>query len=296
MSFHSLPSSRVQECEDSDEPSRCMTVDIPEPAPASNIMTGRTSSQHALRTKHLRSPSSDETDSDTNEPVTPLPIIHHLSCFVKHAKSHPRPYKRDGSTISEHRFFNNQLRHNGSMSQPNAQRACCVIPECRKLLIEKKTYQSKDVLKRRMKQLTSEAAAQAVVTMHADVEWRRVCALATAWEIYASEEHLKFPHMVLEDEGERYANAAWEPLGTSIQELTRSHEEDIKEKIDSSIAAYSHDVTLFTVGDAQLDYLEVADMDNDSDDSGVALTNLEEDQFSEARRRTSKLGSCADDS
>ncbi|KAG1780461.1 hypothetical protein EV702DRAFT_1077652 [Suillus placidus] len=237
MSFHSSPSSIRGSSYDSDEPSRCMTVDTPEPAPASDMMTGRAHSRHVSRTKRPRSPSSDKTDSDINEPVTAPPIIHHLSRFVKHAKSNPKPYKRDGSTTSERRFFNNQLRHNGSMSQTNAQR-------------------SKDVLQRRLRQLSSEAAAQAVVTMHADVEWRHVCALATAWEIYASEEHLKFLHMVLEDEGERYASAAREPLGTSIQELATSHEEDLKERIDSGVAAYSRDVTSFAVGDTQLDCLE----------------------------------------
>jgi hypothetical protein len=152
--------------------------------------------------------------------------------------------------------------------------------------------------------------------MHADVEWRHVCALAMVWEIYASEEHLKFLHMVLEDEGKRYVSAAEEPLKTSIRELSGSHEEDIKERIDSGVTAYSHNVMLFAVGDTQLDclknthtsfhvsaginittndQLKVIDMDSDSDDSGVALTNSEEDRLHEAVRRTSKLGSPAGD-
>ncbi|KAG1903801.1 uncharacterized protein F5891DRAFT_977357 [Suillus fuscotomentosus] len=282
MSFHSPShSSRgsSHECEGSDGPSRHMTVDTHEPAPVLDMTTGRTFSRHVPRTKRARSPSSDETDSDINEPVTPPPIIHHLSRFVKHAKSNPKPYERNGSTRLERRFFNNQLRHKDSMSQEDAEK-------------------SKDVLERCLGRLSPGAAAQAVVTMHADVEWRRVSALATAWEIYASEEHLKFLHMVLEDEGEKYTNASQEPLGISVQELVRSDEKDIKEQIDCSVTAYSDDIALFSVGDTQLDYLEnapddqlkVTDVTSDSDDSGIALTNSEEDRF----RTTSKLGGSAD--
>jgi hypothetical protein len=181
--------------------------------------------------------------------------------------------------------------------------------------LRKKTYQSEEIIERRLRRLSSEAAAQAAVTMHADVEWRRVCALATAWEIYASEEHLKFLHMVLEDEGKTYASAAQEPLGTSIQELVTSHKDDIEERIDSGVAAYSEDVTSFAVGDAQLEYFEstrtsfhvpasvkigidnslkVADAD-DSDDSGVALTNSDESRFRDSTRKSSKFGGSADD-
>ncbi|KAG2159499.1 uncharacterized protein EDB93DRAFT_1099854 [Suillus bovinus] len=267
MSFLSPShSSRVSshECEGSDGPSHHMTVDTLEPAPVLDMMTGRTFSQHIPQTKRARSPSSDETDSDINEPVTAPPIIHHLSHFVKHAKSNPKPYKRDGPARSEHRFFNNQLHHNDSMSQEDAEK-------------------SKDVLKCCLRRLSPGAAAQAVAMMHTDIEW--------------SEEHFKFLHMVLEDEGEEYTNTSQEPLGTSVQELIRVSEIDIKEQIDCGVAAYSNNIVLFSVGDTQLDYLEntpddqlkVTDNSN-SDDSGIALTNSEEDRF----RTTFKLGNPAD--
>ncbi|KAG1817605.1 uncharacterized protein BJ212DRAFT_1299142 [Suillus subaureus] len=117
---------------------------------------------------------------------------------------------------------------------------------------------SNDVLERHLQHLSSEAAAQAVVTMHADVEWRHMCALTTAWEIHACEQHLKFLHMVLEDEGETYANASLESLCTSMKELVRSPKKGIEDSISLGVTAYSHDVTSFAVGDAQLDFLKSA--------------------------------------
>lgn len=50
-----------------------------------------------------------------------------------------------------------------------------------------------------------EAMAQAVLTKEADLEWRRLSALATAWRIEASERHTKFLHMVLKCEADTYA-------------------------------------------------------------------------------------------
>lgn len=90
---------------------------------------------------------------------------------------------------------------------------------------------------------------------------------------------------------------------------------DIEERIDSGVTAYSEDVTSFAVGDAQLEYFEstrtsfyvpvsgkigidnslkVADVD-DSDDSGVALTNSDDSRFHDSTRKSSKFGGSADD-
>ncbi|KAG0700313.1 hypothetical protein DFH29DRAFT_1001203 [Suillus ampliporus] len=281
MPLHILSSSirgPSQECDDKDEPSRCKAdppLNTLEPAPALDRTTGRTCSRHVSQTKHTRSPSSDETDDSILGPVTPPPIINHLARFVKRAKVNPKPYKHaDGSSTQDRRFFNNQLSHCGSLSVSDTQR-------------------TKDVLQHHLKNLSSEAAAQAVATLHADVEWRRVCCLAMAWEIHASEEHLKFLHMVLEDEGERYASAASEPIGSSVEELVSCSEEEVKERIDFGVTAYSHDVILFTVGDTQLDYLENTHMfmdSGESDDSGIALMNSEEDPSrGETLRRTAAI-------
>ncbi|KAG1789967.1 uncharacterized protein HD556DRAFT_1446542 [Suillus plorans] len=279
MPFHVSPSltrGSSQECEYKDEPSQCETdppLGILEPSPALVRTIGKTRSRHISQAKRARSPSSDETDDGILRPITPPPIINDLARFVKRAKLSPTLRIKDSSNTQDRRFFNNQLSHRGSLSVSDAQR-------------------TKDVLWRRLKNLSSEAAAQAVVTMHADVEWRRVCCLATAWEIYASEEHLKFLHMVLEDQGERYASAGSEPFGTSVEGLVSCSEEELKDWIDFGVAAYSHDVTSFAVGDTQLDYLENTSTDSDeSDDSGIALTHSEEDRSRGETLRTAAISS-----
>jgi len=40
----------------------------------------------------------------------------------------------------------------------------------------------------------------------AHVEWRHIYALATAWEIRAREEHLKYLRMLVEDQPEKYVH------------------------------------------------------------------------------------------
>ncbi|KAG0692047.1 hypothetical protein DFH29DRAFT_883161 [Suillus ampliporus] len=112
---------------------------------------------------------------------------------------------------------------------------------------------SNDVLEHCLQHLSSEAAAQAVVTMHADVEWRL---LSLEISPYGSE-----------DEGETYANASSESLSTSMKELIRSSKKGIEDSIDFGITAYDHDVTSFAVGDTQLDRLERAALRAQGDSS-----------------------------
>jgi len=97
--------------------------------------------------------------------------------------------------------------------------------------------QNKDVLEHTLKNLSSEARAQAT----------------TAWCIEAMEQHSKLLHMVLEREAEVYANAASEPLNTSVKELVNCKLEDQKE---CTIAVYDDDTTSFAEADAELDHME----------------------------------------
>ncbi|KAG1823914.1 uncharacterized protein BJ212DRAFT_1296430 [Suillus subaureus] len=80
--------------------------------------------------------------------------------------------------------------------------------------------------------------------------------------------HLKFLHMVLEDEGETYANASLESLCTLVTKLTRSSKKEVEDSIGFGVTAYSHNVTSFAVGDAQLvTYLDSSDNVSSGDSS-----------------------------
>ncbi|KAG1756920.1 hypothetical protein EDD22DRAFT_957295 [Suillus occidentalis] len=118
------------------------------------------STGHAKRARSLSFSDTvtvfDSSDDSINESVVPPPIINHLSRYVKRAKANPKPYRRSGPSTFECRFFDRQLCHNESMNLED-------------------TQMSNDALERHLQHLSSEAAAQAVVTMHADVEWRRMC-------------------------------------------------------------------------------------------------------------------------
>jgi hypothetical protein len=114
----------------------------------------------------------------------------------------------------------------------------------------------KDQLRRGLKHLSTEAMAQAVLTKEADLEWRRLSALATAWRIEASERHTKFLHMVLECEADTYASAASEPLDTSLQALVESSKEELQDRTDFDVVTYDRDATSFAVADEQLSGME----------------------------------------
>lgn len=81
-------------------------------------------SNNLTRTKSLRkshpprSPppsSSDSSDDDFNAPLTPPPIISHLSSFIKTFKKRPKPYERNGPNIIERLCGEECLGCNGSV-------------------------------------------------------------------------------------------------------------------------------------------------------------------------------------
>ncbi|KAG1723903.1 hypothetical protein EDD22DRAFT_853895 [Suillus occidentalis] len=181
--------------------------------------------------KRARSPSLDSTydssDDGITEPITPPPILRELSRFVKRAKTDPKPYQRDVADAIDSLFLENRLRPDDPVE-----------------------------LERDLQQLSPQAVAQAVVTMHAEVEFRRVRALARAHEINATSQRLRLLHMVLEDEGEVYANAASEPLDTSVEEIFKYKKNRVPDSIGQGIATYSQDVMSFAVADSHLDCFE----------------------------------------
>ncbi|KAG1759633.1 hypothetical protein EDD22DRAFT_849118 [Suillus occidentalis] len=205
------------------------------------------SHRHVSRMKHSKSKHSSSSPSDSygsisgddiNAPLSPPSILRHLSDYARLAKQRPKPYQRGGSTLAERLVGGHFIGHRGSKNQPNVSK-------------------NKDVLEHTLKNLSSEARTQAVVTQHAEVEWRRLCALTTAWRIEAMEQHSKLLHMVLEREAEVYANAASEPLNTSMKELVNcTTKEELEDQKECTIAVYDDDTTSFAEADAELDHME----------------------------------------
>jgi hypothetical protein len=64
--------------------------------------------------------------------------------------------------------------------------------------------------------------------------------------------------MILEDEGDTYANASSESLHVSLKGLVSTPKKKIEDNIGFGVTTYSDDVTSFAVGDSQLAFLESA--------------------------------------
>lgn len=107
-----------------------------------------------------------------------------------------------------------------------------------------------------MQPLSAVAVAQAVVTMHAEVEFRRARALARAHQVNAATQRLRLLHIALEVEGEAYANASSEPLETSIREIAKTNKKNTRDEINLGVAAFSQDVMSFDVADSHFDHFE----------------------------------------
>ncbi|KAG1756151.1 hypothetical protein EDD22DRAFT_912743 [Suillus occidentalis] len=241
-------------------------------------------------------------------PLTPPPSIDYISHYLQCHTTQHKPYRRDGPTTQERRYAETQLFSQASTTQPDEQggamlkrRLECLSSwalaqatltkeadvEWRRLrtlttaweiyaleqhqkflqMVQEddgSTYASASVEpleggampKRRLECLSSRALAQATLTKEADVEWRRLRTLTTAWEIYALEQHQKFLQMVLEDDGETYASASVEPLAATVEALSNCSTEELQERIDNCKAVYDSDETSFAAGHSQLDLME----------------------------------------
>lgn len=116
---------------------------------------------------------------------------------------------------------------------------------------------NKDTFEDTLGRLSSQALAQAVITQHAEVEWRRLCALTTAWRIEAIEQHSNLLHMVLECEAEVYANAASESLDSSVKELVScTTKGELQDQKECTIAVFNDNASAFMGADADLDDIE----------------------------------------
>ncbi|KAG1816989.1 hypothetical protein EV424DRAFT_1540570 [Suillus variegatus] len=193
------------------------------------------------RTRRHRSSSCDtayDSSDDIHAPASLPPIVHHLSLYVNRARRKFKPYNRDAPTMWALRFAEGYLTPGNTDTSPTD------------------IQRGKHQLRCGLRHLSHEAMAQAVLTKEADIESRRLSAMATAWRIEVSERHTKFLHMVLECDADTYASAASERLDSSVQALVNCSKEELQDHVNFGAVAYKHDVMSFAVADEQLTDME----------------------------------------
>ncbi|KAG1850467.1 hypothetical protein C8R48DRAFT_676690 [Suillus tomentosus] len=179
------------------------------------------------------------TPKDFNAPPFLPPIIHHLSLYVKRAKTRFKPYERNGPSMWALRFAESSL----TPAESNLNLMDVQI--------------GKTQLQHSLSDLSNEAVAQAVLTKEADVEYRRLSAMAMAWQIEATD-------------------ASSEDLETLVPALASSRKEELRDRTDFGVAAYSHDAASFTVADEQLNHLEKLARNHYNSGSDVVAEDCEE--------------------
>lgn len=158
--------------------------------------------------------------------------------------------------------------------------------------------QGKVLVQRGLKHLSSEAIAQAVLTKEADLEWKRLSALASAWEIEVFRRHKRLARIIHDDKARTYASSASEPLLTSLETLVNSNLDsgELQTRMAFAVSAYSEDKSLYSAADAQLDNLEHLAREHYSEavedhlptsptdpDASVSLASLDEDDSAVVR-------------
>ncbi|KAG1880415.1 hypothetical protein C8R48DRAFT_767207 [Suillus tomentosus] len=182
--------------------------------------------------------TNDFLDDDTNAPTSLPPVIRHLNHVVKRAKEKYKPYNRNRPRTMELRFAEKYIGPS-DMGPVDVQRG--------KVLAE-----------RGLKHMSCEAIAQAVLTKEADLEWKRMCALASTWEIEVLRRHERLAHIIHNDKARIYASATSEPLLASLETLANSDLDsgELRSRLAFAIAAYSEDKFLYSATDEQFDHLE----------------------------------------
>ncbi|KAG1722086.1 hypothetical protein EDD22DRAFT_962336 [Suillus occidentalis] len=96
---------------------------------------------------------------------------------------------------------------------------------------------------------------RAVIAKRADVESKRLRALATAWELESTEKHAMLLQLVLKDKAEEYVDSMAE---TTFFEkvLVKRGIQELKDNADFTVTAYTHDLAVHQIADEQLNHLE----------------------------------------
>ncbi|KAG1848592.1 hypothetical protein C8R48DRAFT_677243 [Suillus tomentosus] len=211
--------------------------------------------RHVSRTIPIKPPTSppssdtpyDSSDDDIIGPITPPAILHHLSNYAKSAKKRPKPYQRSVPNVIERLCGEECSGCTRPKDLPSDQR-------------------ESTRLQRRLKNLTPVALAHAVIAIQADIEWRRVRAIAAALHVDAVQKHSMFLDVTAKSEAETYVNAVSEPFEAACESLASRTTDELNDRRNCTIAAYELDEMSFTAADTEFDHFE-----------NIALTVLDSD-------------------
>ncbi|KAG1727546.1 hypothetical protein EDD22DRAFT_853402 [Suillus occidentalis] len=160
------------------------------------------------------------------------PVTRHMALYANRAAPRFKPYQLGGRfpTALENRFTTKYiLKHNDADIS----------------LID--VHQGKELFKSGMSKMPNATVRRAVIAKRADVESKRLRALATAWELESTEKHAMLLQSVLKDKAEEYVDSMAE---------TTFFEKELEDDADFTVAAYTHDLAAHQIADEQLNHLE----------------------------------------
>ncbi|KAG2137473.1 hypothetical protein DEU56DRAFT_912680 [Suillus clintonianus] len=214
------------------------------------------STHHAQR--HHNNSSRGMRTIDPNSPDDSSclpPVVYHMSYYAKRASSRFRPYQlgKQVPTALEHRFMmKNILKHN----------------EADISLID--VQQGKELFEKGIRHMSNATLQSAVIAKRADLESKRLHALATAWDLESTVRHEALLQTIMKDNAERDLDSLAEAAFFESVMAKRSNQQ-LEDDADFTIAAYTEDLTAHSIADKQLDHLEEI-----SAERGLALEDTDE--------------------
>jgi hypothetical protein len=106
-----------------------------------------------------------------------------------------------------------------------------------------------------MKHMPDETVYHAVIAKKADLEFKRLRALTSAWELESAEKHAVLLQQILKNRNMDYADSLEE---ASLLEkiLVKRSRNQLEDDSDFVIAAYTHDFMAFNIADTQFEQLK----------------------------------------
>jgi hypothetical protein len=106
-----------------------------------------------------------------------------------------------------------------------------------------------------MKHMPDETVYHAVIAKKADLEFKRLRALTSAWELESAEKHAVLLQQIYKNRNMDYVDSLAE---ASVLEkiLVKRSRNQLEDDSDFVIAAYTHDYTAFNIADTQFEQLK----------------------------------------